>query len=167
MELYYKIRDLIRDNPESKFFFILAIVMTIVLQVVIYNQYNDIVRQLDEFVKVEIENEAITNIKTRAYKPGRGNYKSIQISNDKNKEYPILLTGLTDYRLSDLIDNGSIIRKSSYSRDFIIIKENKEFEFRLMNLKDQMFILMTIGFIISAGGTIFATVMVTLKKSVG
>jgi hypothetical protein len=126
---------------------------------------SDTIDFVDRFEKEEIKNELITNIRTRPFKPGRGTFRTIETNGDEKEEYPILLTGETDYDSETVIDSGTIIYKESNSREFKITKDDKEYKFRLMNIRDQMLIFMTITFLVTVGGTVFLIVMATLKKS--
>ena len=165
MELTNKIKIYIRDNPESRVFFILGIIATIAVQFVIYNRYTDTIDFVDRFEKKEIKNELITNIRTRPFKPGRGTFRTIEINGDDKEEYPILLTGETDYDSEIVIGSGTTIYKESNSKEFKITKDSKEYKFRLMNIRDQMMTFMSITFVVTVGGTVFMIVMATLKKS--
>ncbi len=165
MELGKKIRIYISDNPESKVFFILGLIATIAVQFVIYNRYRDTIDFFDKFEKKEIKNEIVTNIRTRPFLPGRGTFRTIETNRDDKEEYPILLTGETDYDSETVIDSGAIIYKESNSREFSLTKDGKGYKFRLMNIQNQMLIFMALAFLGTVGVTVFMTVMTTLKKS--
>jgi len=146
--------------------FILGFIATIVVQFVIYDKYADTIDFIDRFEKKEIKDGLITNIRTRPFEPGKGTFRTIEISGDEKEVYPILLTGETDYDSKMLIEPGTTINKESDSKEFKITKDSNEYKFRLMNIRDQMMIFMAVTFLLTVGGTIFVTVMATLKKSV-
>lgn len=84
-------------------------------------------------------------------------------TNNNKEEYPILLTAGKDSKLVTV--SGSIINKESNSKEFKIIKDDKEYKFRLMNIRNQMFLLMGISFLVTVGVTVYMTVMAAIGSN--
>jgi hypothetical protein len=85
MELTNKIKIYIRDNPESRVFFILGTIATIAVQFVIYNRYTDTIDFVDRFEKKEIKNELITNIRTRHSSQVVGHFGQLKLMGTTKK----------------------------------------------------------------------------------
>jgi len=117
--------------------FIYGVFIIVGTQFLISYLYKEINEKTENFISDKIENQIIVDFDTLPYKPGKGTYTEMILSNKKS--YPLFIEN--EFEERKIIKLNSILNKDSNSKLFTIKMNNSESNLKILTAKSQEYFM--------------------------